>query len=144
MQVPMDAAKLKVDSETGTCFVFETNFQVCIIAAPFERGAGLTPFCLHQVSLPVGKVVASKNKAEGGDSECDEEDDGDNAGNDDQDDEDEMQNPLLLVSKDVVCWTRGEYMLKTADFWMVGNNIQLSKGYRIQFVHPVLMTRCVF
>ena len=38
----------------------------------------------------------------------------------------------------------GEHALKTPDFMLVGNNVQLShRAYYARFVHPVLRHRCI-
>ena len=97
------------------------------------------------MSLPAalpGKPVRSRESKE---DECDEENE--NNGEEDEDDEggiEEMMSPLLLVSRDPFTNVLGEHALKTPDFMMVGNNVQLpQRAYYVRFVHPILQHQCI-
>ena len=67
-----------------------------------------------------------------------------NEGGDDEEDSCTMQHPLIMVSKDPFSSVKGEFMVKTPDFMLVGKNMQLSKGYYVRIVHPELKSRFVF
>lgn len=91
-------------------------------------------FCFQanfQVLLPT-KEQASSSSAQQEGEEADEEEE-----------EDELQNPLILVSKDPVSSVKGEFVHKTTDFMLVGSNTTLQKGYYVRFVHPVFPSKLV-
>lgn len=116
IKVPLDAGMLELDS-TGKYLVFDAGFDVAFPSAP------------------AGGVSESDN--EGGKGDGDKDDGGDDSGQN-GDAAVEVLRPKLLVSKDVVVNVRGASSVLTPDFMMVGNNVQLAKGYYAKFVHPDL------
>ena len=86
-------------------------------------------------STAPGKAVKAR------DDDDDEDDDDDNESSADNE---ELMSPLLLVSKEPFTQILGEHALKTPDFILVGNNVQLNhRAYYARFVHPILEHRCI-
>jgi hypothetical protein len=96
------------------------------------------------MSLPAampGKPVCGRESKE---DEGDEENDSKGDEDDDDGGIEEMMYPLLLVSRDPFTNVLGEHGLKTPDFMMVGNNVQLpQRSYYVRFVHPILQHQCI-
>ena len=114
-QIPLDPALAKLD-DTENYFLFRTNFQMSLPSA-----------------MP-GKPV--KDREEEDENEEDDEEDI-------PEQHEEMLTPLLLVSKEPFTQVVGEHRLRTPDFMMVGNNVQLQRAYYARFVHPALQHRCI-
>lgn len=117
IQLPIDAVQLRFD-ETDNYVAFKAGFQVML---PAGMDAATAPKLSSQVA---------KKRDVGGDGDGDDDGDGDGgsggeenpSGGDCQDDGDwpeEMQEPLILLSKEAFYCVKGERPLKTPDFMLV-------------------------
>lgn len=146
--MPVDPHSLETD-QSGRFFAFETYFQV--LFPPIPKGVGVP-------TLKHGESQAAE------DSDGDGAEDNDENHDEPEEGEGEMHTPLLLISKEPLTNIKGSHsqvrmplicqcfagclttpleQVLSPDFMLVGNNVQLARGYYAKFVHPDRQQECV-